>query len=189
MKTRIFALALCATVLAGCDAGAGTEGGQTLATDTVVSTPEKPDFAGVSFKMKKSDFEREGYLCKDTSKDGKTTTDCENFDVKTSVFGQDVKGVSVNFREGANTPSSIATELPVEYSNFAKRNGLVMRIEKYYTSLPEQDISSAQVELKRWKRNDGAVLQLMTFVGIPGIMEPSVSIRMFSVEDSSGTTE
>lgn len=179
MKTRIFVLALCATVLAGCDSGA--EAGQAPA----VSTAHKPDFAGVSFNMKKSDFEREGYLCKDSSKDGKTTTDCKNFDVRTSVFGQDVKGVFVGFLEGEDTPFRIGTEFPVEYENFVKRNALTMRIDEYYTSLPEQDMAMEMVSIRRWKRSDDAVLQLSAIKGIRGMIQSSITMIMFRPGDHS----
>lgn len=185
MKTRIFALALCATALAACDARAGTEEGQTLSTDAAAKTADKPDFAGVSFRMKKSDFQREGYVCKDNTKDGITLTNCKNFDIKASVFGQDVKGVSVGFREGADTPFRIATELPVEYANPAKRNAFTSRISEYYTSLSDQDMDSEAVELRRWKRSDGAMLQLTAIKGIPGMIQPSITIQMFDAGDSS----
>lgn len=183
MKSRIFVLAMCVMVLSGCDSGA--EAGYSETPKALVKTEAKPDFAGVSFNTKKSDFERDGYVCKASTKDGETLTKCKNFDAKALVFGQDVKGVSVSFREGQKTPFTIDTDFPAEYAQFAKRNGLVMRINEYYTSLPEQDMSSESVELKRWKRSDGAVLQLIAFSGIPGIMEPNISIQMFSVEESS----
>lgn len=138
MKTRIFVLALCVTVLAGCDSG--VEAGQAQTTHAVATTADKPDFAGVSFKMKKSDFEREGYIFEDSQQDSKNLTSCKNFDIRASVFGQDVKGVSVSFREGADTPFRIATELPVECVNSVKRNTFASRISEYDTSLLEQDI-------------------------------------------------
>lgn len=184
MKTRIFVLALCATVFAGCDSGAQAEEGQTLSTGTAASTAEKPDFAGVSFRMKRSDFEREGYVCKDDTTDGKTITACKNFDVRTSVFGIDVKGVSVAFKEGENTPFRIDTELPEAYIDSAKRKALISQISEYYTSMPESDFNREGIELRRWKRSDGAFIQLIAIESVPDAPESSVEIIMFSVKDS-----
>lgn len=189
MKTRIFVLALCATVFAGCDSGAQAEEGQTLSTGTAASTAHKPDFAGVSFKMKRSDFEREGYVCKDNTTDGKTTTDCKNFDVRTSVFGIDVKGVSVAFREGEDTPFRIGTELPKAYVNPGKRKVLISQISEYYTSLPKNDFNAQGIELRRWKRNDGAFIQLIAIESDPDAPESSIEIIMFSVKESLSSEE
>lgn len=147
------------------------------------SQEKTPDFAGVSMKSDRADLESKGFVCKDVTLKDKQVLSCKNFEMTSSVFGHDVRGVEVTFAQGQKNPYRIAVNANKQINSTEKMLSLFSELDKYYESIPDKSITMPNAVSRQWKTKDTNVLQFMYIQGVPGLLESSVMLSLNSTKN------